>query len=59
MKKVSQHIIVSLSYLFVSWGLLLSLNFSTAPNVFVHLIAIPFLAIFSGYSAHLIFRKGL
>lgn len=59
MKKISQHIIISLSYLAVSWGLLLSLNFNTAPNVFTHLIAIPFLTIFTGYSAHLIFRKGL
>ncbi|WP_144211817.1 hypothetical protein [Shewanella donghaensis] len=59
MKKITSHMAISLGYLSISWGLLLWLNFSTEPNVFAHLIAIPSLVLFTGYSANLIVRKGI
>ncbi|PMG77566.1 hypothetical protein BCU84_10030 [Shewanella sp. 10N.286.51.B7] len=59
MKSISSNWLISVSYLLVSWGLLLWLNFSTEPSIFAHLIAIPSLVLFAGYSANLILRKGI
>ncbi|GIU14087.1 MULTISPECIES: hypothetical protein [unclassified Shewanella] len=50
--------LLSISYLTPSWGMLFWLNFSTEPNLFGHLIAIPSLFLMTGYSAYLIARKG-
>ncbi|MEZ9536571.1 hypothetical protein AB4160_00020 [Shewanella sp. 10N.286.51.B8] len=58
MKKYIPHIALSIGYLLISWGLLFWLNFSTEPDIFAHLVAIPSLVIFTGYSANLILRKG-
>ncbi len=57
MRKTQNHLL-SLSYLALSWTLLLWLNFNTEPNVFAHLVAIPSLLMFTGFSAyHLAHRK--
>ncbi|RTR37284.1 hypothetical protein EKG38_18935 [Shewanella canadensis] len=54
----TQNYLLSLSYLALSWTLLLWLNFNTEPNVFAHLVAIPSLLMFTGFSAyHLAHRK--
>ncbi|WP_345773624.1 hypothetical protein [Shewanella sp. Isolate13] len=50
--------LLSLSYLLPCWGLLLWLNFHIEPQLFAHFIAIPSLLLLTGYSAHLIARKG-
>ncbi|ACA89119.1 hypothetical protein [Shewanella woodyi] len=53
-----QSYLLSLSYLILSWTLLLWLHFSTEPNGFAHLVAIPSLLLFTGFSAyHLASKK--
>ncbi|WP_299803118.1 hypothetical protein [uncultured Shewanella sp.] len=49
--------LLSVSYLLPSWGLLIWLNFSTEPNLFGHLVAIPSLLMMTGFGAYLIARK--
>ncbi|MEC4726325.1 hypothetical protein HWQ46_12260 [Shewanella sp. D64] len=55
--KKPQNYLLSLSYLALSWTLLLWLHFNTEPNVFAHLIAIPSLLMFTGFSAYHLARK--
>ncbi|QLE83693.1 MULTISPECIES: hypothetical protein [Shewanella] len=59
MNKSHTHISLSLIYLVASWSLLLWLHFSTEPNIFAHLVAIPSLLLFTGFSAYQIVKKGL
>ncbi|WP_394204195.1 hypothetical protein [Shewanella waksmanii] len=59
MNTTRTHIGLSISYLLASWGLLFWLHFSTEPNIFAHMIAIPTLLLFTGFSAYQIVRKGL
>ncbi|MPY25623.1 hypothetical protein FM037_27930 [Shewanella psychropiezotolerans] len=58
MSKSNKHLVMSLSYLGISWALLFWLHFSTEPNIFAHLVAIPSLLMFTGYSAYQIIKKG-
>lgn len=57
MSKSNKHLVMSLSYLGISWALLFWLHFSTEPNIFTHLVAIPSLLMFTGYSAYQIINK--
>ncbi|GIU47255.1 hypothetical protein TUM4438_25840 [Shewanella sairae] len=49
--------LLSVSYLLLSWSLLIWLNFNIEPNLFGHFIVIPSLGLLSGYSAYLIAVK--
>ncbi|MFV0597567.1 hypothetical protein [Shewanella sp.] len=49
--------VLAFGLLGLTWALLLWLNFSIAPNVFAHFVAIPVLFITTGVSALLITSK--
>jgi|GEM_PF-6053887 len=53
----TQNYLLSLSYLALSWTLLLWLNFNTEPNIFAHLVAIPSLLMLTGFSAYHLSRR--
>jgi hypothetical protein len=53
----SKNYLLSFGYLTLSWALLFWLNFNTEPNVFAHLVAIPSLLMFTGFSAYHLARK--
>ncbi len=58
MSQAKKQLTLSLSYLGISWTLLFWLHFSIEPNIFTHLVAIPSLLMFTGYSAYQIIKKG-